>query len=68
MQTPHEAIRILGPAPAPIAKLRGKFRFHLLMIGQHGDPMRELVSQVCARLNFSSDVQFAIDVDPSDML
>ena len=68
MQTPHESIRILGPAPAPIAKLRGKFRFHLLLIGEHGDPMRELVSQVCARLSFSSDVQFAIDVDPSDML
>ncbi len=24
-------VRLLGPAPPPIAKLRGKFRFHILL-------------------------------------
>ena len=27
-------VSLLGPAPAPIAKVRGQYRFHLLLLSQ----------------------------------
>ena len=36
-------VRILGPAPAPIAKLRGLFRFHALLQDPDRDRLRAVV-------------------------
>ena len=60
--------RILGPAPAPISKLRGKFRFHTLLMGDDRDAIRDAVRAVTSRLKPLGDVQLVIDVDPMDML
>jgi len=60
--------RILGPAPAPIAKLRGKFRFHTIVMGEDRDAMRDAVCGVRRQLKPPGDVQLVIDVDPVDML
>ena len=63
-------IRILGPAPPPIAKLRGKYRFHILL--QALDPKQLGATIRTATKNFKipekDDVQFVIDIDPMDML
>jgi len=61
-------LRILGPAPAPIAKLRGKFRFHILVRGQDGEGMRAVVREATADLKPPQDVQWVVDVDPQDLL
>jgi primosomal protein N' (replication factor Y) len=60
--------RLLGPAPAPLAKLRGNFRFHLLLIGEDIDVLRRLAGQADAGINAPADVQWLADVDPLDML
>ena len=60
--------RILGPSPAPISKLRGKFRFHFLILGQDIDLLRQVVSEATAKIKSPDDVQWVIDVDPLDML
>ena len=39
-------VRLLGPAAAPIAKLRGKFRFHLLLHAGDGGALRGLAAAV----------------------
>jgi primosomal protein N' (replication factor Y) len=63
-------VRILGPAPPPIAKLRGKYRFHLLL--QSLDPLKLGATIRLATKQFKipdkDDVQYVVDIDPLDML
>lgn len=63
-------VRLLGPAPPPITKLRGKYRFHLLL--QSLDPIQLGATIRMATKTFKipekDDVQYVIDIDPMDML
>ncbi|MBW3599347.1 MAG: primosomal protein N' [Planctomycetes bacterium] len=63
-----EPARVLGPSPAPIAKLRGKHRFHMLLIAPDVDVLRTLVQEATKDLKPPEDVQWTVDVDPLDML
>jgi primosomal protein N' (replication factor Y) len=60
--------RLLGPAPCPIAKLRGLFRHHLLVSSPHSDQLRAAVESVIANLEPPEGVQWVVDVDPVDLL
>ncbi len=60
--------RLLGPSPAPIGKLRGKFRFHFLLFGQNFERLRAIVRETTANAKPPEDVQWVIDVDSLDML
>ena len=61
---------ILGPAPAPLAKIEGKFRWHLLL--RSADP--EKIGQLLKRLTdeppstISKAIEFVIDIDPTNIL
>ena len=47
--------RVLGPAPAPLGKLRGEYRAQLLIKGTNRKAMREAVAAaISARTNESS--------------
>ncbi len=63
-------IRILGPAPPPIGKLRGKYRFHILLQSTDNRLLGEVVRQ--ATHDFAApageDIQYVVDIDPLDML
>ena len=63
-----EGMRVLGPAPAPIARLRDRFRWHLQVHGPDGERLRALVLQATAGLRTPDDVAWIIDVDPVEML
>ena len=59
------AVQILGPAPAPLARLRGRYHYRLLL----KSPDRKLLRQVAALLVARIDQGFApahatLDVDP----
>jgi primosomal protein N' (replication factor Y) len=60
--------RVLGPAPAPIAKLRGQFRFHLQAQAADGEQLREAMRQATEAIKPADDVQWAVDIDPLDMM
>ena len=60
--------RVLGPAPAPFARLRGKFRFHMQVHGSDGEKLRAAVREATAGLQPPPEVQWIVDVDPLDML
>jgi primosomal protein N' (replication factor Y) len=66
--SPSSAVRVLGPAAAPIAKLRGRYRFHMLLVGPDSEPLRTAAKLATQEQKFSDDIQWAIDVDPWDML
>ncbi|WP_315855008.1 replication restart helicase PriA [Stieleria varia] len=63
-------VRILGPAPPPIVKLRGKYRFHILLQAldprKLGDTIRTATKTF--KIPEKDDVQYVIDIDPVDML
>ena len=60
--------RILGPAPAPFARLRGKYRFQIQVQGPDGEKLRAGVGRATADLRPPEQVQWIVDVDPLDML
>jgi primosomal protein N' (replication factor Y) len=63
-------IQILGPAPAPLERLRGRFRWQLLLKGREPSVLRSLARPAveAARHRWRSSVRIAIDVDPYGML
>ena len=67
-QSPGVEIRMLGPAPAPIAKLRDKYRYHILLLSQDGDPLRQLVANVYDQDQPPKSIQWIVDVDPQSLL
>ncbi len=58
-------IRLAGPAPAPLERLRGKWRFQILLRAASGTRVRRLVREVLAQ-HPNPDV--AVDVDPYDLM
>ncbi|MDX1927466.1 MAG: primosomal protein N', partial [Pirellulaceae bacterium] len=60
--------RILGPAPPPLAKLRGKYRFHALMMTTQAEPLNRLLVRTVVDVKPPKDVQYVIDIDPLDTL
>ena len=61
-------IRILGPAPAPMAKLRGSYRYQIQLQSPDGELLRNTVRQVTTNLKLPDDVFWTVDVDPIDMM
>ena len=51
-----------------MAKLRGNFRFHLLLQGTNGEVLRNLARDADTGLSRPEDVLWFADVDPLDML
>ncbi|MCS7305017.1 MAG: primosomal protein N' [Thermoguttaceae bacterium] len=65
---PQMPTRVLGPAPAPFAKLRGMYRYHLLLQSSDGDQLRQAVRRATADLQVPENIQWIADVDPIEML
>jgi primosomal protein N' (replication factor Y) len=64
-------MKILGPAPSPIAKTRDLYRWRLFFRGQRPSVMRAILSEGIARFEKTfpkPKVQLTVDVDPQDML
>ncbi|MCA9190442.1 MAG: primosomal protein N' [Planctomycetales bacterium] len=60
--------RILGPAPPPLSRLRGKYRFHALLQALEAEPLNRLLVRTVSEVKPPKDVQYVIDVDPQDTL
>jgi primosomal protein N' (replication factor Y) (superfamily II helicase) len=60
--------RVLGAAPCPLAKLRNQYRFHALVSARDLGPLRQPMREVLATLPETDEVQWAVDVDPQDLL
>jgi primosomal protein N' (replication factor Y) len=59
------ALRITGPAPAPLERLRGEWRFQLLVRGTPGNAVRQAVREA---LGDRPPAGVAVDVDPYHLL
>lgn len=62
-------VEVLGPAAAPIARLRGRFRFRVLLRSVDRRPLRQVLSVASlAAANLDSRARVIFDVDPVSML
>ena len=60
---------VLGDAtPAPLEKLQGQFRFHILIRGEAILRLSRLVRETLDKLPFPEDVTVTVDVDPYQLL
>jgi len=57
-------IRVLGPAPAPLAMLRGRHRRRLLLQTARNINVQSLISPWLASANVPRNVRVQVDVDP----
>ncbi|MDR1485721.1 MAG: primosomal protein N' [Planctomycetaceae bacterium] len=60
--------KILGPAPAPFARLRGYYRFHLHIYNDDETKLLTIIRRTSASIKTPDKIQWIIDVDPIDML
>jgi primosomal protein N' (replication factor Y) len=61
-----KGIRVMGPAEAPVARLKNEFRYQILLKAASRSTLRETLAQVrrfAERENWSSTA-LVIDVDP----
>jgi len=56
-------LRVVGPALAPISRLRGRFRVQLLLFAPHRGPIREALAGIAA-VRLPRTVHRVVDVDP----
>jgi primosomal protein N' (replication factor Y) (superfamily II helicase) len=61
-------IEVLGPAPAPILKLRGRYRWQILLKGKQAPSLLALAAGAKALVPRTSRARLHIDVDPYSML
>jgi primosomal protein N' (replication factor Y) len=63
-------IAVLGPAPAPMGRLRGRFRWQMLIKAQDAASLSRLLALARQGLNdaLPPGVRLSIDVDPVNMM
>lgn len=59
---------VLGPAPAPLARVKSAFRWHLLLKGPHGSRLADVLWAALEATPPTEGVSVAPDVDPYDMM
>jgi primosomal protein N' (replication factor Y) len=61
-------LRLLGPAEAPVFRLKGYYRFHFQLQSPSPAALHQLLRAVLPTLRPPSGVELTVDVDPYDML
>jgi len=56
--------QLFGPAPAPIARVRGRHRIRLLVKAEKGAPLQAALSDWVAQVKLPNTVRLQIDIDP----
>jgi primosomal protein N' (replication factor Y) len=63
-----EGVEVLGPAPAPLALLRGRHRRRLLLKARREVGVQNLLREWLARVELPGSVRVQVDVDPVGFL
>lgn len=60
--------QVFGPAPAPIARVRGRHRVRLLVKADKGAPLQAALAEWVAQFKPPANLRLAIDIDPQSFL
>jgi primosomal protein N' (replication factor Y) len=58
----------MGPAPAPLFVLRGKYRYRLLARATRSVPMQQMLASWLAGVKVPPGVRVKVDIDPYSFL
>lgn len=64
-------VEILGPAPAPLSKIEGKFRWHFLLRSNSVERISQLLKHLADEPPVaikSNAIEYVIDIDPTSIL
>ena len=68
LHTPHPALRLLGPAPAPLYRLSNRYRMRLLLKADRSINVPDYIRGWLASISIPSAIRVKIDVDPVSFL
>lgn len=57
-------VQILGPAPAPLALLRGRYRYRFLVNAKRSANLQAVLRDWIGKVNFAPGVRVGVDIDP----
>ncbi|MBX3566019.1 MAG: primosomal protein N' [Sphingomonas sp.] len=60
----RDEMHVYGPAPAPLAMLRGRHRFRLLIHARRAFDVQDMIREWLGGLSWGPKVRVAVDVDP----
>jgi primosomal protein N' (replication factor Y) len=63
-----QGVEILGPAPAPIEKIRNLWRWHIILKGKTAKSLRKNAVLILDAMKNVKDVRVDVDVDPINLL
>jgi primosomal protein N' (replication factor Y) len=61
-------LNVLGPAIAPLEKLRGMYRFHIMLSTVEPSTIQKVMVQSKKSIKDIDDVQWIVDIDPYNMV
>ncbi len=61
-------VEVLGPAPAPIEKIRNLWRWHLILKGGNSKVLRHAAADIVKTIKDIKSIRIDVDVDPINML
>jgi len=67
----EEKVQILGPSPAPLARVKGQYRWQVALKGKNIENLRRVLRPILKRektLTRRSNVFISVDVDPVALL
>ena len=56
--------QVFGPAPAPIARIRGRHRVRLLVKAAKGAPLQASLTEWVGQFRLKGDLRLSVDIDP----
>lgn len=56
--------QVFGPAPAPIARIRGRHRVRLLVKAEKSAPLQQALAAWAGQFKLRGELRMAIDIDP----
>ncbi|WP_406736038.1 primosomal protein N' [Thioclava sp. GXIMD4215] len=59
---------VYGPAPAPVARVRGRHRVRLLVKADKRAPLQAALARWVAQVRLPNNVRLAIDIDPQSFM
>ncbi|WP_230481977.1 primosomal protein N' [Sphingomonas sp. Leaf21] len=63
-----DGMHVFGPAPAPLAMLRGRHRYRLLVHARRALAVQDVIREWLGGLEWTPKVRVAVDVDPYSFL
>ena len=63
-------VQYMGPAPAPLAKVRDRYRYHIILKSQSGTALRRVLANVYNSAGFRHNrkISVVLDIDPQNLM